>query len=351
MAGKSNEKQLKALSAINRIHGHIGENLGLEEISRIVVEELCNAVSCTACAIVLIEGEKIRILSLKGFSKMLAEGELLADLPVIKYVANKKEAICTGDIANHHVIGSVSGACFAKSLICTPILINNQTRGIIELDSPDQNAFDEQDYGLVELMAKEMSIAMQHSFMQAQVKLLTVKDDVTGCLNRKQFDEDLETEIARAKRYHRPLAFLMIVVDWFKRYTDFHGLKKGDELLKQLADLFRANVRGVDTVYRYGGEEFIILLPETTEKNAHHVAKRIKRIMEQIYFEGERQSQPNKKITLSMEVAGYPWDGEGKEELLKSIAFAFYRAKQSGKDRSNVTEKVKSAKRAIRNLF
>lgn len=351
MAKKGKQKQSETLSAINRVHDRIGNSLELKEISKIAVEELFNTVSCAACAILLMQRGGINILAVKGFSKMIGEGELNADSPIIKYVVDTKQSICTGDVANVPALGGVPGVCFSKSLICVPIVINDRVKGIIELDSAEENAFDEQDYGFVELMAKEVAMAIQHCFLQSQVQRLTVKDEVTKCYNRRKFDDDLEMEVARAKRYHRPLALLMIVVDWFQKYRDFHGPEKSDELLKELADLFRENVRGVDAVYRYEEAEFIILLPETTERNAFHVVRRLRRIVEQSYFEGEQESQPNRKITLSMEVAGYPWDGEGGEELLKSIAFAFYRAKRSGKDKNNVTSKVKSVKRAIRHLI
>lgn len=351
MADEGKEKQFGMLSAITRIHNSIGANLELEEISRIVVEELISIVGCAGCAILLMEGDQVRILAEQGFSKMLGEGEFSVDSPIIKYVVDTKQSIYTGDVANSPAVDRVPIGYYAKSFISTPVMINEQVRAIIDLDSPDENAFDEEDLGFVELMAKEMSIAMERSFLQSQVQVLTIKDCLTGCFNRRKFDEDLEVEVARAKRYHRPLSFLMVVVDWFKKYNDFHGRTKGDELLKKIAAIFISNVRSVDKIYRYGGEEFVILLPETTENNAQHVARRLKKTIEQIYFEGEQESQPNKKVTVSIEIAGYPWDGEGKDELLKSMAFALYRAKQLGRKRHVVLEKVKLVKKAIRTLL
>jgi len=351
MAEESQEKQLKMLSAISRIHCSIRANLELEEISRIVVEELVNIVGCDGCAILLIEGDKVRILAEQGSSKALGKGGFNADTPAIKYVIDTKQSIHTGDIANSPAVGSIPVGCFVKSMICTPVVINDQIKGIIDLDSPDENAFDEEDFGFVELMAEEMSIAMKQSFLQSQVQVLTIKDSLTGCFNRKKLDEDLEFEIARARRYHRPLSLLMIVVDWFEKYNDFHGPAMSNQLLKNMAGRFKRNVRRVDGVYRYGGEEFVILLPETTEENAQFVIKRIKRTIEREPFEGERESQPNKKMTVSIGVASYPWGGESKDELLRSAAFAIYRAKQFSRNRRGVFDKVKVVKKAIRNLL
>jgi len=340
VAGKK-EKQLKILSAIAKIHSSIGANEELEEISRIVADELARIVECEGCAVLLMEGDKVRILARLGSSKMLGEGDVGVVTPAMKYVADTKQSLHKGSLAKSPAIGSVPEARSAKSLIYAPILINDQVRGIIDLDSANENAFDEEDFNFVELMAKGMSIAMERFFLHTQVQVLTIRDSLTGCFNRKKLDDDLEDEVARAKRYRRPLSFLMIAVDSLKEYNDYHGHRKGDELLKKMADIFTRSVRNIDKVYRYGPEKFVILLPETTEENALLVARRLKNTIEQVRFEGEQESQLNKKITISIGVASYPWDGEGKAELLRSAASALDRAEESQKKEQRVLDEVK----------
>jgi diguanylate cyclase (GGDEF)-like protein len=351
MAEESKEKQLKMLSAISRIHCGIRANLELEEISRKVVQKLVDIVGCASCAILMIEEEKVRILAQQGYAKALAEGGFDAHGPEIKYVIDTKQSIHRGDITSSPAVGSIPAGCSAKSMVCTPVLINDQAKGIVKLDSPDENAFDEEDFGFVELMAQEMSIAMERASLQSQVQVLTIRDSLTGCFNRKKLDEDLEIEVARARRYHRPLSLLMIVVDWVKKYSDVHGCAARDELLKKMAGICRRNVRMVDGVYRYGGEEFVILLPETAEENALLAVRRIKRTIERESSKGKQEIQPNKKIVVSVGVASYPWSGEDKDELLRAAAFSLYRARQLGRNRKGVFKKAKGVKKAIRSLF
>jgi len=341
MVAGNKEKQLKILSAITKIHSSIGANVELEEISRIVVEELARIVRCEGCAVLLMEEDKVRILARHGSSKMLGEGDVGVVTPAMKYVTDTRQSFHTGDLAKSPAIGRVPETRFAKSLIYTPVLINDQVRGIIDLDSEGQDAFDEEDFNFVELMAKGMSIAMERFFLHSQVQVLTIKDSLTGCFNRKKLDDDLEDEVARSRRYHRPLSFLMVAVESFKKYTDVHGKPQGDELLKKVADIFTRSVRNIDKVYRYGLEKFVILLPETTEENALLVARRLKNTIEQERFEGEQESQPNKKITLNIGVASYPWDGEGKAELLRSATSALGRAENSQKKEQRVLDEVK----------
>jgi diguanylate cyclase (GGDEF)-like protein len=111
--------------------------------------------------------------------------------------------------------------------------------------------------------------------------VLTIEDDLTGCLNRNKIEEDLEAKTNRVRRYGRPLSLLMIDIDWFKSYNDFHGQANEDELLKKLSGIITHNLRNTDRVYWYGGEEFVVLLPETNKENALIAAERLRETIEQ----------------------------------------------------------------------
>jgi diguanylate cyclase (GGDEF)-like protein len=329
------EKKLKILSALTGIHHSIGRNLELEEISHILVEELVNIVSCAGCAILLIERDRIKILAEKGFWRMLGEKKFSAEMLATKYIVNTKQSICTGDIMNSPSAGCVPYGCFMNSFIGTPIIVNDEVRGIIHLDSPKKNAFDEEDLHFAEWLSKEVSVILERSFLHSQAKALSIKDGLTGCFNRRKFDEDIEAQITRAKRYETCLSLLMIDIDSFKKYNDFHGHAKGDVLLKKMVGIFTRTIRAVDKVYRYGGEEFVILLPETDKEKAFFTARRLQKIIEQEEFEGEMESQPHNKITISIGVASFPVDKKDKSGLIKYADSALYRAKQSGKNRAH----------------
>ena len=324
--------QERKLSAITRLQYSIGLKSKLEEVARILVEELVNIVGCSGCAMLLIEGSKVRILAEKGFPEMLEQQEFSTDVPAIEYMASTKQCICTGDSADGSAFHFLPARCSMKSLMCAPVVVSDKVKGIVCLDSTEENAFDKDDLRFVQLLAKGMSIAMERSFLHSQVKVLTTEDSLTGCHNRRKFEADLEEEIARAKRYERPLSFLMIDIDWFKKYNDIHGHSKGDELLKEIAKLFVGKVRDTDKVYRYGGEVFVIMLPETDQEKALLVANRIQKAVEQKQFAGQKESQPDGELTVSIGVASYPWDGNSKNELLESADTALRHAKRSGRN-------------------
>ena len=118
MAGKTMGRELKRLTAITTIHHSIGANLELEEVSRIAVRELINIVGCAGCAILIIEGEKVKILAERGFLQTFRGMEFNTDMPAVKYIVNTKQAIFTGDILNSPAASCIPHGCSMNSLIC-----------------------------------------------------------------------------------------------------------------------------------------------------------------------------------------------------------------------------------------
>ena len=151
---------------------------------------------------------------------------------------------------------------------------------------------------------------------------LSILDGLTGVYNRRYLDEILRREIERAKRYNQSISLLMGDIDDFKKYNDSYGHPAGDELLKKIANFLVEAVRAVDTVFRYGGEEFVVLLPQTLKQGAVEVAKRLINLA--------RQNLP---VTISLGLAAYPEDAKAMDDLLKKADAALYQAKQLGKNR------------------
>ena len=328
------EKKLKTLSAISGLHQRIGAHLDLEEVGGILVDTLSNITNCEACAILLIEGDKVSILAERGFIGSFGSINLSTDMPAIRQIIETKKPIFSNDLEKDDALaGCVPAGCRAKSLLCVPVLINNEVKGILHLDSFEKNAFDEEDLNFVQLLAKETAIAIERSLLYEEIKNLSVTDTLTNLFNRRKMEEDLRNELERSKRYARPLSILMIDIDHFKNFNDYHGHQKGDDVLRKLASLLKANLRAIDRVYRYGGEEFIVMLPEVDKEGALACAERLRRKAEQEPFEGEKESQPSGKITLSIGVATYPFDGDTLDKLLEAADSALYRAKALGRNR------------------
>jgi len=135
----------------------------------------------------------------------------------------------------------------------------------------------------------------------------------------------------RAERYHRLLSLIIFDIDHFKKYNDANGHPAGNEVLKKIAEILKAEAREVDIVARYGGEEMVIILPETSRKRAAELADRIREKVSSATF-AKMESQPLKKVTLSAGVATYPVDAANEESLIKKADSSLYVAKSQGRN-------------------
>jgi diguanylate cyclase (GGDEF)-like protein len=244
-----------------------------------------------------------------------------------------KQGIFSGDILNSPTASCVPEGCPMNSLICTPVILSGEVKGIIHLDAAKKSAFDEKDLEFAELLAKEISIAMERSLLYSQIRDISTRDGLIGCFNRGKLEVDTVAGIADATLRGKPLSFLMMDIDWFKKFNDFHGHPKGDELLKQIVKVFSGAIRPSDKIYRYGGEEFAVLIPDISKKETMPIAARIRKAVEREQFEGEKESQPGGKVTISIGLASFPSDANNKEGLVEAADSALYKAKQSGRNR------------------
>ncbi|HEY92746.1 MAG TPA: GGDEF domain-containing protein [Dehalococcoidia bacterium] len=341
MAGKSVRRKIERSVAITRAYLRIERIQKLEKISRIYLRELADMVGCDGCAIILINTDKAKILAERGFTKTFKKLEFNTDVPAIEHVVNTKQAIFTGDIQSNPTADYIPHGCPINSLICTPIMVNDEVRGIIHLDSPKKNAFNKKDMEFTELLSKEISTAFRQSFQYSQARHVLARDALTGCFSRRQFDADIVADITSAKKHKEQLSILLVDIDWFKNYNDFHGQPKGDKLLKKVADVIASNIRAYHKIYRYGGEEFAILMADANQDNALCAARRLQETIEQEQFRGEKKSQPNGKITVSIGVATFPSDAVKKGKLIEAADLALYRAKESGRNQVCVYIKKK----------
>jgi len=155
-------------------------------------------------------------------------------------------------------------------------------------------------------------------------------DELTEVYNRKAMNLWLHKEIERAKRFKHPLSIALMDLDKFKVYNDINGHLRGDWLLKTIARILKENARDIDFVGRYGGEEFIIIFPETGHNNALKACERVRKIIEEMKFEGE-ENLPTKKVTISIGLVTF-CDKLDQGKMLKQADELLYEAKAKGRN-------------------
>ena len=173
---------------------------------------------------------------------------------------------------------------------------------------------------------------------EARLREQSIRDHLTTLFNRRYLDETLEREVQRAARKEHPLGIIMLDIDHFKHINDTMGHAAGDQLLWELGRLLRKQVRLADIACRYGGEEFVLILPEASLDMTKERAEQLREKVKQLHLEYENQNLGN--LTISLGVAVFPNHGSTGEEILKSADAALYRAKHTGRDRMVVANEV-----------
>lgn len=184
------------------------------------------------------------------------------------------------------------------------------------------------------------------ALLEAELRRQATHDSLTGLYNRARINELALREMALAARHNRPLAVLMLDIDHFKAVNDTYGHDVGDQVIRALADICRAQLREIDHIGRFGGEEFVCILPETDRDAAAACAERLRAAMEDAHIDSARGQV---RFTVSIGVAQYGDACDSWEELLKNADNALYRAKQDGRNRVVLAE-VRGAACGIRNV-
>lgn len=167
--------------------------------------------------------------------------------------------------------------------------------------------------------------------LMKQLEDMAIRDPLTGMYNLRHLQLCLDEEIIRSRRYGHTFFTLMLDIDHFKAVNDHYGNLFGDHVLRKLSEISSQNVRSTDRLFRYGGEEFIVIMPETSREEAVSAAERLMKAVRNHIFECDGHQT---KITVSMGGASYPDQSEDKIELVRLAGKALYRAKESGRDRA-----------------
>jgi diguanylate cyclase (GGDEF)-like protein len=184
-------------------------------------------------------------------------------------------------------------------------------------------------------VAEDLALALANLRLRETLRSQAIRDPLTGLFNRRYLEETMEREINRVKRQRTSLGVIMMDLDHFKQYNDTFGHSAGDELLSALGILLKSHIRGEDIACRYGGEEFLLILPGASMEIALERAESLRLAVKEIHL----HYSGLKPTTLSLGVAVYPDHGDNGLQLIQSADAALYRAKNAGRDRVVAAER------------
>jgi len=228
---------------------------------------------------------------------------------------------------------------------CLPLVAQGDTLGVLQVrsaasaDGDDTHGvFPETVQSLARTVAEHLALSLGNIKLQETLRHQAIRDPLTGLFNRRFMVETLELELHRMRRRELPLAVVMLDIDHFKRYNDTFGHSSGDVLLSALGQMVRQKVRKEDVACRYGGEEFTVIMPETSLETACQRAEELRQAVHDLH--PEHQGRGLGGITISLGVAVFPQDGENHEDLLRAADAALYEAKHAGRDRVVASRKA-----------
>ncbi|HDM37683.1 MAG TPA: diguanylate cyclase, partial [Candidatus Omnitrophica bacterium] len=220
-----------------------------------------------------------------------------------------------------------------NSFYALPLNIKEKNLGLLALSHSRQDAFNPDEKKLISIIAEQSVIAINNAVLHKKIKSLSITDGLSGLYCYRFFQERLDDELVRARRYQEPLGLIMMDIDGFKQVNDAWGHQTGDRVLKQIAKILKEMCREVDIISRYGGEEFAVILPETNIEGTFYLAERIRKAIKNFEFTS-LSSDETIKLTVSCGVASFPDSAKDKEKLIKKADDALYKAKNEGKDKT-----------------
>jgi diguanylate cyclase (GGDEF)-like protein/PAS domain S-box-containing protein len=225
-----------------------------------------------------------------------------------------------------HLRGAPAGADW-----CAPLIAQGEALGVLVIRFPDADRDHDRDERLVAAITQRVSPMIVNLRLRESLRAQSIRDPLTGLFNRRYLEETMARELRRAERRGRPVGVLMLDLDRFKLCNDTYGHSAGDAMLREWGNLLRRSARAEDVACRYGGEEFVLLIPEI---DADDVVRRAEELREGIkHLHVQHGDRAIGALSVSVGVALFPQHGTTVEALLRAADAALYRAKAAGRDR------------------
>ena len=296
---------------------------------------------------------KMSLGAVKGFSEKFSKRMewTLRKGGLTHSILNSKEPLVIEDIRQYRGFDSpIMLNEGIRSLMASPLVLEGKIVGILYVNDFIVRRFNAREISLFWLMSKIATNMIEKLQEQKITMEMAITDGLTGLYNHRYFVKRLAQETKRAKRHGLKMVLAIVDVDDFKLYNDSHGHLKGNKLLQKVSSMMKKHFREVDVLARIGGDEFAIILPHTTPKEAMRAVERFRKKVAEKSNRG-KQKGSTRSATISAGIAMFPWNGRSPHQLIEQTDRVLYEAKRSGKNRTILAtfdeekERKKSARR------
>ena len=304
-----------------------------EEAYRIIGELANQLFPRTTGAIYLFNTSRSLVRAATWWGQLPPEEQVLDPKDCLGLSSGRVHFAKNGEVALvcRHVSDPLPAAAY-----CLPMQIQGEILGFLHVRAQNEEYLDEAKSQLAYTVLEQTGMTISNLDLRAALREQSIRDPLTGLYNRRYMEEVLRQQLSRVTRSLHPLAIIMIDIDHFKSFNDLYGHAAGDLLLRELGRFLQNHIRREDTACRYGGEEFILIMPDVTLEHAQERAASLRQEAKKLQVHDLDKSFTG--ITLSIGVAVYPQHGRNMETVLRTADSALYRAKQEGRDRIVVAE-------------
>jgi len=330
--------RVKELTALFAVVETISQSLDLTKVLPNVLGCVLDNFSASKGVVVLVDRDDkmLRLAGHRGLSEV-SLGKIVSDGQGCTgdVILMKKPIRVSGDEEGEESVPGLEKDEIRSALV-VPISVRGEVLGAFGVYSAKKDRFTEKDEALLMAIGSQTGVAVENARLYEQTLDLARMDGLTCMFNRRHLMERLAQEIDRAERYQNSLSLMILDMDKFKSFNDAYGHIKGDELLKAFSSILKDTVRTSDIAGRYGGEEFCVVLPNTSIKGAALIAERIRKAVEGLAIP-MAEGQPAAGRTVSVGVTEFS-SGDSLEKLLAAADAALYRAKDGGRNRVEISK-------------
>jgi diguanylate cyclase (GGDEF)-like protein len=327
----------KDLRVFHDVARALTSSLDLDSILGAIMQQMEQFFEPESWSLLIVDEEQQNLYYAVAAGKSSGDRNLRVDVGegIAGWVALHGEAVVLSDPGADPRFSAYAGS--VRCAICIPLRSRDRTLGVIELVNYRPATLTTETTAFLRVLCDYAAIAIQNVRAVERIQELTITDDCTGLYNSRHLFSVTESELERSRRFSLPFSLIFIDLDHFKRVNDLYGHLTGSRLLSEIARTIKQNVRGIDSAFRYGGDEFIVLLPQTGKDAALEVTQRLLHSLHETrYLLSEGLEL---RMLASFGIASYPEDGTTIQEIIGAADEMMYLVKNSSRGNIAVAQR------------